>query len=314
MRFFFIVSFLCTSAIGTSFAQQSSPPAQQTDAGLIARMTTPIEITYTDGSKSSGSGFFFFVFGASDPKITGPQWRSIDKTFVITNRHVIQPDKLEKAETLSFSLRTKGTNGMEWLPILIKGKDIKRVLHIIPDSPVDVAAIDVTKLVNKVYGDIAKSGQPALEPSLGVSKDNFPGASPLTVESGDDVIVVGYPRLFIDEYNKLPILKRGLLITPWGLKYRGQDDFLIDYKGFHGSSGSVVITKPSNIALQNDHLMTSSSKQFLFLGVYSGEPFLPGDIKDTDDEIVQEKVKIDIGQVWYYYTVQQTIDCPPLEP
>ena len=252
------------------------------------------------------------MLGEGDPKINGPQWRSILKIYVVTNKHVIGTDKLDSIDTLSFSLRQKGNGETQWLPIVIKGPDLPKRLHLIPDSPVDVAAIDVTDLTNNEMLASSKPGATPLEAFQGVSKDNFPGASPLSIESGDDVVVIGYPRLFTDEYNKLPMLKRGLLITPWGMKYRGEDNFLIDYKGFHGSSGSLVISKPSDITLQNNQLMTSSTKQFLFLGVYSGEPFIPGDIKDTDDAIIQEKIKVDIGQVWYYYTVQQAIDAPAM--
>jgi hypothetical protein len=122
--------------------------------------------------------------------------------------------------------------------------------------------------------------------------------------------VAGYPKLFFDEYNKLPILKRGLLITPWGMHYRGLDAFLIDYKGFHGSSGSIVISKPTDLIVENGQLMSSATKQFLFLGIYSGEPEMPGTRTETDDAIIQEKIRVDLGQAWYYYTVQQTVSAP----
>lgn len=286
--------------------------SQQQDPGLLARMTTPVEVKYADGSTSSGTGFFFQVLLPGDPTKTGPQWRQIEKTYVITNKHVIQPQQLGGNDSVSFSLRGPGKVGTDWIPIEITKTDILRRLHVVPDSPIDVAALDVTDLVNQHLSDSVKKGGEPIEAFFAVSKENFPGSSPLSVESGDDVIVIGYPRLFSDEYNKLPILKRGLLITPWGLKYRGEDNFLIDYKGYHGSSGSLVISKPTNLAIQNGALTMSTTKQFLFLGIYSEEPFIRGEIKDTDDQTIQEKIKVDIGQVWYYYTIQQVLDSPAL--
>lgn len=271
-------------------------------------------MTYTDGSSEHGTGFFFRVYGPGDPTIKGPQWRQVLKTYVVTNKHVIHPEKLDSFDTLSFSMRKQVESGTDWVPVEIKKEEIGKRLHLIRDSPIDVAAIDVGDLVEKEYRDAAKSGGNTLQAIQGVSSENYPGgASPLKVEAGDEVIVIGYPNLFVDEYNKLPMLKRGLLITPWGMKFEGQDEFLIDYKGFHGDSGSLVISRPTDIAVSSykiDQLQISETKQFIFLGVYSGEPFKPGQIRDTDDAIVQEKIKVDTGQVWYWYTVQQTIDAP----
>jgi hypothetical protein len=56
--------------------------------------------------------------------------------------------------------------------------------------------------------------------------------------------------------------------------------------------------------------MTSQDKQFLFLGVYSGEPYKPGEKRETEEAIVQEKIRADLGLVWYYYTVEQATQAP----
>jgi hypothetical protein len=63
-----------------------------------------------------------------------------------------------------------------------------------------------------------KSGIP-IEPYYAASEENFPNKSKLKIYSGDDVVVIGYPRHFFDEYNKLPILKSGILITPLAVHY-----------------------------------------------------------------------------------------------
>jgi hypothetical protein len=282
---------------------------------LIAFMATPVDMTYTDGTAEHGTGFFFRVYSPADPTIKGPQWRQVLKTYVVTNRHVIKPQKFDSFETLSFSLRKQVGAGTDWVPVTIKNKEeIGKRLHLIRDSPIDVAAIDVGDLVEKEYQDAYKSGGNTLSPVEAITSENYPGASPLTVEAGDDVIVIGYPSLFLDEYNKLPMLKRGLLITPWGMKFDGQDEFLIDYKGFHGDSGGLVISRPTDITVKQgpgvNNLLLSETKHFIFLGVYSGEPTKPGKMTETDDAIVQEKIRVDTGQVWYWYTVQQTIDAP----
>jgi hypothetical protein len=269
-------------------AQQSSGfVSKPQSTNLIAFMTTPIDVTYTDGSAEHGTGFFFRVYAPADPTIKGPQWRQVLKTYVVTNRHVVHPEKLDSFETLSFSLRKQvGSGKTDWVPVTIKKEAIGKRLHLIRDSPIDVAAIEVGDLVEKEYQDAYKSGRtPTLLPAEAISSENYPGAggAPSTVDAGDGVIVIGYPNLFEAEYNKLPMLKRGLLITPWGMKFEGQDEFLIDYKGFHGDSGSLVISKPTDIAAQKgpgiNNILLSDVKQLIFLGVYSGEPFKPGQIQ-----------------------------------
>ncbi len=307
-----LIPLVCSNLL----SQQVLPSPPPGDPGILARLTTPISINFLDGTKSEGTGFFFFVLAPDSNPATGPHWVQIQKTYVITNRHVIKLDKLESLVDFTFNLRKDTPTGVEWLPIHIAKKDLLRLMHIVPDSPIDVAAIDVSELVNSTMQNAAREAEPgriAIEAINAVSKYNFPGSSMLSINSGDDVIVIGYPRLFIDKYNKLPILKRGLLITPWGMKYDGSDDFLVDYKGFSGSSGSIVVSQPTDLIVKDNRMYTNGSKDFLFLGIYSGEPYIPGDIKDLDNEIVQEKVKVDVGQVWYYYTVQQTIDSPSIE-
>jgi hypothetical protein len=286
--------------------------ANAQDTGLINRLTTPIEVRFRDGGVSSGSGFFFQVFAPpEDPTKTGPQWRAILKVFLLTNRHVVQPERFNQIDKLVFHLRRQTQTGTEWAPVELSQQELGKRLHLHPNPQVDVAAIDVLDLISElVKGDAANHAQPTLQAWFAVSRENFPGVSKLEISSGDDVIVVGYPRLFYDEYNKLPILKLGMLVTPWGMRYRNQDAFLIDYRGFHGSSGSVVISKPTNILIQKGQLYTSQDRQFLFLGVYSGEPIRPGPVKETDEAIIQEKLRVDLGQVWYYYTVEDAIAAP----
>jgi hypothetical protein len=277
----------------------------------LAGMTSPVEVQFDGQPASLGTGFFFQVLGPADPKITGPQWRAIQSLFLITNRHVVQPENWEKLRTLTFFLRRAGASGgADWVPVPIGKQQLGGKLHQHPDPQVDVVAVDVLDLVRaKVTAQ--NSG---ILPWNAVSHEELPGVSKIKVSEGDDIIVVGYPRAFYDEYNKLPVLKRGILASPWGTKYRGQDAFLIDYKGFHGSSGSPVITQPTHLAYENGLPLYSTERQFLFLGIYSGEPFLRGPVTETDEEVRQEKVRVDMGLVWYPSTIEQAIQAPVFAP
>src|ERR1700733_11918100 len=54
----------------------------------LHQVTTLISVDSPVGS-SQASGFFYNRLGPADPTISGPQWRSLAKTWVVTNRHVV---------------------------------------------------------------------------------------------------------------------------------------------------------------------------------------------------------------------------------
>jgi hypothetical protein len=90
--------------------------------------------------------------------------------------------------------------------------------------------------------------------------------------------------------------------------FNGKPYFLIDSKLFPGSSGSIVISKPTNIAVINGHVYQSTVKQFEFLGLFSGEPHkTAAESFDAGDIIIQKKQKYDVGIVWYYYLLPDLI-------
>lgn len=92
------------------------------------------------------------------------------------------------------------------------------------------------------------------------------------VYTSSDVVVVGYPQGFIDGYNKFPIFKHGIISTMWKSLYEGNNEFLIDCNLFPASSGSLVVTKPTNVVLNNIAVMSSSEvPEFAILGIYSGK-------------------------------------------
>ncbi len=273
-------------------------------AQSIERMTTPVDVYFTD-HHNFGSGFFFQQLGPfPHPDQSTPQWRLIKKLYVVTAAHVVELEHLGNVTKFAFRFRAGGDTGSDWIEFSIPGKEFPSVLHLSPKRNVDVAVVDVTDYVNSQLLKLSAALPPglSLQSFAAVSEDNFPGVSKLAVAAGDDVIVVGYPRQLYDRYNKLPILKLGLLNTPLGLRYDNLEGFLLDFRGYEGSSGSLVIGKPSNIAFDNEgRLMYSKDKEFVFLGVYSGQRYRKG----------RRPVTADLGLGWYYYNVQDAIDSPP---
>ena len=141
-----------------------------------------------------------------------------------------------------------------------------------------------------------------------VDEERFPRPKQISVAAADDVIVIGYPRSFYDRAQLFPIVKLGVIASKWGSHFNGQPYFLIDAKLFPGSSGSLVISKPQDVAVISGQLKYSKEKNFAFLGVYSGEPFQSDQRPiELESMVITQKLGFNVGIVWYGNLVEEII-------
>ena len=130
----------------------------------------------------------------------------------------------------------------------------------------------------------------------------------IDVEVCDDAVTIGYPKGFYDTLNLFTIVKSGIIASRWGANFNGLPYVLIYAKLFPGSSGSLVISKPTNQLISNNKLFTSTEKQFAFLGVYSGEPFRQSTPIEFDDFTIVRKDGFNLGVVWYSYLIPEILN------
>jgi hypothetical protein len=232
---------------------------------------------------------------------------------------VIEGDDAKRVSAIAFYLRHFANDPREWVRVTIPRHDLVARLRPHPNGEVDVVVIDVLDLAAAALREHSEScqvGDPpiCLETWPAISREHFPDANRPQVSTGDDVIVLGYPRGLFDAYNKLPIVKRGLLITIWGIGYENLDAFLVEHRGFPGSSGSLVISKPTYLHLENGKWQYDESKQFLFLGIYSGELLGGSSTNQQMESSAMGNPRSDAGMVWYYYTVEEAIGLKPTRP
>ena len=246
------------------------------------------------GSQSSASGFFYRIM-ERDPK--GPPskdglvWLKIAELWLVTNRHVLVSETSELASSIIFHHRKITEKGYEWVPITISGTDLHSRSRFHQSDDVDVAVVSVLDLLVDVITLKRENETPM--GFQAVSKDLFPGTNKMiSVGVGVDALVVGYPRGFYDKFSKFPIVKSGVIASKWGMPFGGKPYFLIDAKLFPGSSGSLVISRPTDLVVQKGQVYahSSGSKEFLFLGIYSGEYF-----------------HNNLGIVWYYHLIPTII-------
>lgn len=271
------------------------------------KITTLIQTTFSSG-QTQGSGFYYQKLAPKDPT-KDAQWLRVDGTWVITNRHVvlrqIRPFE-EKPTTIVFHIRKIQENlvSLAWQPIVLDAEQIHSRARFHPDPRVDVCAINVLDLLTNPV----RNGE-RLFPWYAVHQENHPGQNNIHVEAGDDVLIVGYPRGYYDQKNCYPIVKSGTIASGWDLNFNDEPYFLVDAKLFPGSSGSIVVSKPRDFAVVDGKMMWAKEKQFAFLGVYSGEPFLFSEHPlEFEEFTLTRKQGFNLGIVWYSKLVDEILD------
>lgn len=263
----------------------------------------------------TASGFFYTEQTPTKPEKKGPQWVRIDNYWFITNRHVVLPkvDDTSANECLLdemvFNLRkTNDRGGIEWFPISLSSKTLKEKMKLHPSKDVDVVAIDISSEIKEIIGAI---GRKELENNISIpttlSNRDLPGEKPIPIEVSSDIIVASYPKGFYDVVNKFPIVKSGIIASAWGANFNGMPIFQIDAQLFPGSSGGLVISKPTNFGIQNEKMVYTTSKEFILLGVYSGEPVFKEEIVLNGKPEFLEK-SYGLGNVWYSYLIPEIIN------
>ena len=206
-------------------------------------------------SKGTGQGTAFFYQQLEPPKLRTqqPQWRGIEKVWLVTNRHVLVP-KFDGQElfpsSITFYLRRIKDDQIQWDPVTLSNEEVRKRARFHEDHDVDVCLLDISDIL------IEKGKAGNLVPWYGLSSENFVGNNKISVEAGDDILVIGFPRGFYDDLHLFPIIKAGIIASRWGVPFRGKPFFLIDAKLFPGSSGSLVISKPREFVIEKNQIFT----------------------------------------------------------
>lgn len=284
-------------------------------------MTSLVTGNYDKGTYHlTASGFFYTEQTPTEPGKNGPQWHRIDNYWFVTNRHVILPKRVETddevlLDSMEFYLRKTPLGGrIEWFPITLNRDELIQNVKLHPDDDVDVAVIDITGKIRDIITAITKK---EIENNIGIpatlSNMDLPGEKPIPIEVTSDIVVASYPKGFYDAVNKFPIVKSGIIASAWGSSFNGKPIFQIDAQLFPGSSGGLVMSKPTNFGLQNGNMVYTVSKEFVLLGVYSGEPvfkdpiIIEGKPVIVDGKPAMIQKSYGLGNVWYSYLIPEII-------
>lgn len=275
---------------------------------LIDRLhtLTTLITANTGNSMWQATGFFFRTLTAPDTQ--GNRFGKDD--YLVTNRHVIfsKATGMEVlADNLNFSLRyvDPTTQSIQWYQIPISNADLRVRAYVSPDPSIDVAVVKIGDLVQNAIG-----GNPTISFGYGVvTEADLPSQNGFDVEVCDDTVVIGYPRGYYDMKNLFPIVKSGIIASACNIYFNGHPFFLTDVKLYGGSSGSLVITKPSYQYQIAGKPITFKEKKFALLGVYSGEPIYPRGPVQIDEELtIIKNSSYNLGIVWYSSLIMDIIN------
>ena len=255
--------------------------------------------TMITNSFGQATGFFYCeVENMPQDKNKNGHWVRYDKFWLVTNKHVVLSTENSEAvfaNNFIFRMREICSQEVKWIEIKLSIEELIKRYRFAKDNTIDIVLIDISDLINE-YIKPSENHKYVIPFSL--TSNNLPQNQPLNIEVTDDIIVASYPKGFYDEQNKFPIIKSGIIASGWNLNFKGYPMFEIDSQLFPGSSGGLVISKPKDIAVINGRINIARNKQFVLLGIYSGEYLFI-------DSNTNEKKSYGLGNVWYSYLIEE---------
>jgi len=251
-----------------------------TELTIAEQMTyTTTRISSFKGGAGVGSGTgFFFNFPMGEGKIIPA---------ILTNKHVV-----EGCDQIAVSCHTRGEDGSpsgKFVPCLLDTGPGALILH--PDDQVDLCAIPFGPILNQAVSN----GTPLYYTGLDFSI--IPKAEDWKYfDAIEEIVMVGCPRGIFDEYNNLPITRRGNTATALSKMYSGKNEFMIDMACFPGSSGSPIFVYDRDGYLdrkKNTHIIGASRVQFVGI-LYSG-PL----ITNSGEVILNQPPKVEVAAMMH---------------
>ena len=169
---------------------------------------------------TGASGFFF---------------RRGPRLYLVTSRHVFideatdhHPDRVEielhaDADNLADSVVLSALLYRDGIANWRQGRDVA--------GGVDVAVLEIDRFT-----------LPATVELAAFTLDNLPAADE-EVPLGQAVLIAGFPLGFHDDLHHLPVVRQGIVASPYGWRFQGQGWFLTDARAHRGISGAPVVMR-----------------------------------------------------------------------
>lgn len=233
--------------------------------------------------------------------------------YLVTNRHTLPDTSARRSILIRVALQESGSARLVRIEIPIVDANKRYYNYVqLNAKGKDVAIVDITdywgkyKLTNKPL-DISYFPTDTIVQSAGILP-------------GERIYILGFPSSLYNEKNTYPILREGVVSTVPHEPYhfnatmvkRGNfpeilDGFLIDASVFEGSSGSLIFFWPHNTELPKGaylHFIPGETPKV----DYRKKPHILGVLSDALSQRTGNREKIDIGIVYSYRAILETLD------
>ncbi|WP_160135559.1 S1 family peptidase [Halococcus salsus] len=254
--------------------------SQPTGVSPLYATTTTIKFPNSDGH---GTGFYY---------------NHGDRTYLITNQHVLRDidengDVVHNPESVRIFVRNfPDITQLSYIDIDLSdgmGSDWYRHPS---DTDVDVAVVPTDWNLTALYGGDPQTG------SLAFSREHFI-SDPGRISGGDTARIACYPGIFVGTNMGLPVLRNALIASPYGVNFDGSRLFVTDARMHPGTSGSPVLASPESM-MQSQNRITVGGPRTALLGVHSAT--FKQEAVDPGEEW------LDLNVAWYAEVIPEIID------
>lgn len=201
--------------------------------------------------QSIGTGFFMNL----------PMGDGTNIEAIVTNKHVINGYDFAFITVVGAN-DDETPNNQKHISLQIPNLQRRTFLH--PDKDIDICLLFINDLIKAKN----ESGERVYYRSIGcdmaISEEQTENLT-----SMEDIIMIGYPNGFSDDFNNKPVIRKGITATSIKLNYENKSEFLADISVYFGSSGSPVFLRKTGLAKENngEGLTIGVSPMYAFLGV-----------------------------------------------
>lgn len=240
-------------------------------------------------------------FPQQEGHATGFFYNSADNTYLVTNRHVLEPmDEAETTAPESVRISTRPRESMgerEYHDLSLSEGEGADWYGFAGGEVIDVAVIPLDQDLDCVNPKIGIGNERDLETgSIAFNEESILGEKG-RVRPGDRAQIVGYPGHYVDHTYDFPVTRNAIVSTQYGMPYNGSPMFLTDARMHPGTSGSPVLAGPVTLITHGGIDLWGPA--YKLLGVHSAtlqQPAVDG-----------ESRSLDLNTAWYAELIESII-------
>jgi hypothetical protein len=200
-----------------------------------------------------GTGFFF-----------GKSFDGENHQFIVSNKHV-----LCNKNWIEVDFAMADTDGKRIIgpPHVFRFEKGQLPIFVHENIDVDLACIPLAP-IGKYYADIKQNIS-----LVSFNNTNIPDLHASHIlDATTTILMPGFPNGIMDTRNNFPIIRRGILSTPYNINYLGKPDFVADIGAFGGSSGSPILGVFENMFREpnGSYTLIQEPKTYLIGVLHSG--------------------------------------------